>query len=190
MEILSEAPRWLSGLCSSIHHFTIRFTDQPFHRFTISSPELRLAVVLQQSVVSRRGERADRAEIVAGQTRAIARRAVALREPTERFWLGLDLESESAVIDFPVAVSAAILELAGPHMLSFSAGQVTGLEKANRRIDRVTIGGSYRPVPLVVFQLAYEFTEVNEGGLAEVTNYLATEDSKAHAILLGAAFGF
>jgi len=74
--------------------------------------------------------------------------------------------------------------------LSFSAGQVTGLEKANRRIDRVTIGGSYRPVPLVVFQLAYEFTEVNEGGLAEVTNYLATEDSKAHAILLGAAFGF
>jgi hypothetical protein len=65
----------------------------------------------------------DRAEIVAGPTRAIARRAVALREPTERFWIGLDLENESAVIDFPVAVSAVILELAGPHTLSFSAGQ-------------------------------------------------------------------
>jgi hypothetical protein len=74
--------------------------------------------------------------------------------------------------------------------LSFSAGQVTGLEKANRRIDRITIGGSYRPVPLVVFQLAYEFTQVNQGGLAEVTNYLVTEDNKAHAILVGAAFGF
>jgi hypothetical protein len=74
--------------------------------------------------------------------------------------------------------------------LTFSAGQVTGLEKANRRIDRVTIGGSYRPVPLVVFQLAYEYTQVNQGGLGEVTNYLDTEDGHAHALLVGAAFGF
>jgi hypothetical protein len=74
--------------------------------------------------------------------------------------------------------------------LSFASGQVTGLEKANRRIDRVTIGGSYRPVPLVVFQLAYEYTQVNQGGLGEVTNYLDTEDGHAHALLVGAAFGF
>jgi hypothetical protein len=74
--------------------------------------------------------------------------------------------------------------------LSFSAGQVTSLEKDNRRIDRITIGGSYRPVPLVVFQLAYEFTEVNKGSLSEVTNYLDTSDDKAHALLVGAAFGF
>ncbi len=74
--------------------------------------------------------------------------------------------------------------------LTFAAGQVTSLEKDNRRIDRITIGGSYRPVPLVVFQLAYEFTQVNKGSLAEVTNYLDTSDDKAHAILIGAAFGF
>ena len=74
--------------------------------------------------------------------------------------------------------------------LAFSGGQVSALSKADRRIDRLTIGGSYRPVPLVAFQLAYEFTHVDEGGLAEVTNFLDTEESKAHAVLVGAAFGF
>ena len=56
--------------------------------------------------------------------------------------------------------------------------------------DRVTIGGSYRPVPLVVFQLAYEFTQVNKGSLSDVTTYLDTSYDKAHALLVGAAFGF
>ena len=56
-------------------------------------------------------------------TRAIARRGVALREPLERFWIHLDLETESAVIDFPVPVTAVVLELAGAHSLSFAAGQ-------------------------------------------------------------------
>jgi hypothetical protein len=74
--------------------------------------------------------------------------------------------------------------------LTFASGQVTSLDKDDRRIDRVTIGGSYRPVPLVVFQLAYEFTQVNKGSLSEVTNYLDTSDDKAHALLVGAAFGF
>jgi hypothetical protein len=45
-------------------------------------------------------------------------------------------------------------------------------------------------VPLVAFQLAYEFTHVDRGGLAEVTNFLDTEEDKAHAVLVGAAFGF
>ena len=74
--------------------------------------------------------------------------------------------------------------------LTFASGQVTSLDKDDRRIDRVTIGGSYRPVPLVVFQLAYEFTQVNKGSLSDVTTYLDTSDDKAHALLVGAAFGF
>lgn len=74
--------------------------------------------------------------------------------------------------------------------LSFSSSQVTGAERSDRRIDRVTIGGSYRPVPLVAFQLAYEYTHVDKGALSEVTNYLDTGEDKSHAVLVGAAFGF
>ncbi len=74
--------------------------------------------------------------------------------------------------------------------LTFDSGTVTALEKADRRVDRITIGGSYRPVPLVVFQLAYEFTHADQGNLAEVTNFLGSDDDKAHAVLVGAAFGF
>jgi hypothetical protein len=74
--------------------------------------------------------------------------------------------------------------------VDFQGGQVTGLEKVDRRVDRLTIGGSYRPVPLVAFQLAYEFTRVDHGALGEVTNFLDTRDDKSHAFLVGAAFGF
>jgi hypothetical protein len=74
--------------------------------------------------------------------------------------------------------------------LEFSNGQVTALGQADRRVDRITVGGSFRPVPLVAFQLAYEYTRVDDGALAEVTNFLATDDRQAHAVLLGAAFGF
>jgi hypothetical protein len=74
--------------------------------------------------------------------------------------------------------------------VDFTGGQLTGLQKVDRRIDRFTIGGSYRPVPLVAFQLAYEFTRVDHGGLGEVTNFLDTNDDKSHAVLVGAAFGF
>lgn len=74
--------------------------------------------------------------------------------------------------------------------IDFSEGQVTALEKVDRRVDRITVGGSYRPVPLVAFQLAYEYTRVNRGGLDEVTNFIATEDDHAHAVLVGATFGF
>jgi hypothetical protein len=74
--------------------------------------------------------------------------------------------------------------------LAFADGQVTALQKANRRVDRLTIGGSYRPVPLVAFQLAYEYTSANHGPLAEVTNFLDTPDGTAHAVLVGTAFGF
>ena len=64
------------------------------------------------------------------------------------------------------------------------------MTKVDRRIDRITVGGSYRPVPLVAFQLAYEFTKVNEGSLSEVANFIDSGDDKAHAVLVGATFGF
>jgi hypothetical protein len=76
---------------------------------------------------------------------------------------------------------------------SFSRGQLTTFESDDRRVDRITAGLAYRPVPLVAFQLAYEFTQTNSGkSLAGVTNFLpAREDEDhAHAVLLGAAFGF
>jgi hypothetical protein len=76
---------------------------------------------------------------------------------------------------------------------SFENGAVTELERENRYVDRLTLGLAYRPVPLVVFQLAYEFTKTNSGkSLADVTNFLparANEDT-AHAVLVGVAFGF
>ena len=50
-----------------------------------------------------------------------------------------------------------------------------------------------RASDLVVFQLAYEFTKTNDGkSLAGVTNFLPAQENEdhAHALLLGAAFGF
>jgi hypothetical protein len=77
--------------------------------------------------------------------------------------------------------------------LEFENGAVTSLERENRFINRLTLGLAYRPVPLVVLQLAYEFTYTNrDRSLADVTNFLparAREDT-AHALLIGAAFGF
>jgi len=75
----------------------------------------------------------------------------------------------------------------------FTGGTVTVIEKENRFVDRATIGLAYRPVPLVVFQAAFERTWTNSGkSLANVTNFLParrTEDT-ANTFLFGAAFGF
>lgn len=77
--------------------------------------------------------------------------------------------------------------------VGFAGGRLTEFSTQNRRVDRLTFGLAYRPVPLVVFQLAYEWTNTNHGqSLADVTNYLpaqANEDT-AHTFLFGAAFGF
>ncbi len=77
--------------------------------------------------------------------------------------------------------------------VAFNDGTLTAFQTENRRVDRVTIGLAYRPVPLVAFQLAYEYTQTDAGkSLAGVTNYLpaqAGEDS-AHMVLIGSAFGF
>jgi hypothetical protein len=77
--------------------------------------------------------------------------------------------------------------------LTFANGAVTELERENRYIDRITVGLAYRPVPLVVFQLAYEYTWTNSGkSLADVTNFLPAraDENAAHAVLVGVAFGF
>jgi hypothetical protein len=77
--------------------------------------------------------------------------------------------------------------------IEFTAGQLTHITKENRWVDRATIGLAFRPVPLVVFQLAYERTWTNSGeSLGAVTNFLPAgpREDTANAFLFGVAFGF
>jgi len=77
--------------------------------------------------------------------------------------------------------------------VDFSGGTLTAFDTSNRRVDRFTVGLAYRPVPLVVFQLAYEYTQTNDGqSLAGVTNYLPARphESNVNTLMLGTAFGF
>jgi hypothetical protein len=77
--------------------------------------------------------------------------------------------------------------------IEFSGAALTDFRTESRFVDRLTLGLAYRPVPLVVFQLAWERTWTNSGkSLATVTNFLparAREDT-ADAFLVGVAFGF
>jgi len=76
---------------------------------------------------------------------------------------------------------------------AFSGGVVQAIERENRLVNRVTLGLAYRPVPLVVFQLALERTWTDHGkSLAGVTNFIPAErtQSTQSALLFGAAFGF
>ncbi len=75
----------------------------------------------------------------------------------------------------------------------FEGGVLTNFVQENRQIHRITAGLAYRPTPLVVFQLAYEYTKTNGGrSLADVTNFLPAQagEDHAHTALLGVAFGF
>jgi hypothetical protein len=77
--------------------------------------------------------------------------------------------------------------------VDFRGTRLTAFETDDRRVDRITAGLAYRPVPLVVFQLAYEFTNTNSGkSLSSVTNFLAAgpHEDQNHGVLVGAAFGF
>jgi hypothetical protein len=77
--------------------------------------------------------------------------------------------------------------------VEFGGGRLTTLDTEGRLVNRITAGLAYRPVPLVVFQLAYEFTRTNEGkSLSGVTNHLTAGagENTAHTVLVGAAFGF
>ena len=77
--------------------------------------------------------------------------------------------------------------------VDFSGGRLTAFEDDHRYVARFTSGLAYRPVPLVAFQLAYEFTMTDSGqSLSDVTNFLAAQEDEdhAHTILVGAVFGF
>lgn len=77
--------------------------------------------------------------------------------------------------------------------VDFDVDGLTTLQQENRQIHRITAGLAYRPTPLVVFQLAYEYTKTNDGrSLADVTNFLPAQagEDHAHTALLGVAFGF
>lgn len=77
--------------------------------------------------------------------------------------------------------------------IDFTGGALGAISRENRFVNRVTLGFAYRPVPLVVFQLAYERTWTNSNqSLSSVTNFIpagATEHLQ-NAFLFGVAFGF
>ena len=78
--------------------------------------------------------------------------------------------------------------------MAFTNSTLTQFEKENRLLNRITTGLTYRPVPLVALQLAYEYTRTNQGkSLSSVTNFLTSSKNNEyfqHAILMGLAFGF
>jgi Sec-independent protein translocase protein TatA len=77
--------------------------------------------------------------------------------------------------------------------VGFAGGTLQSIAASSRRVDRFSVGLAYRPVPLVVFQLAYEYTQTNHGqSLAGVTNYLPAQPGEDHVntVLVGTAFGF
>jgi len=77
--------------------------------------------------------------------------------------------------------------------MAFAGARLTEFEKENRLINRLTWGLTYRPVPLVALQLAYEYTRTDRGkSLSSVTNFLPAREGEyfQHAVLMGLAFGF
>ena len=75
----------------------------------------------------------------------------------------------------------------------FSDGALASLSQESRFVNRLTLGFAYRPVPLVVFQTAFERTWTNNGkSLASVTNFIpaGTSENIQNAFLFGVAFGF
>ncbi len=77
--------------------------------------------------------------------------------------------------------------------VDFSGGRLSAFDTANRRVDRFSLGFAYRPVPLVAFQLAYEYTQTDSGqSLAGVTNYLPARprESSVNTFMFGTTFGF
>ncbi len=77
--------------------------------------------------------------------------------------------------------------------VDFAGGALTRIAQEDRFVNRITAGLAFRPVPLVVFQVAWEYTWTNRGkSLAEVTNFLQAQERErdASAVLVGVAFGF
>jgi hypothetical protein len=77
--------------------------------------------------------------------------------------------------------------------VDFTGSTVSDIMREDRYVDRATLGFTYRPVPLVAFQLAYERTWTNRGkSLSTVTNFIPagrSEDTQ-NSFLFGVAFGF
>src|SRR5262249_2673800 len=72
-------------------------------------------------------------------------------------------------------------------------GVLTDFNTQNRFVDRVTLGLAYRPMPLVGFTLAYEYTWTNSGkSLADVTTFIPAQpgEDHVHSFLAGITFGF
>jgi len=69
---------------------------------------------------------------------------------------------------------------------------VSRLLRDNLQLNRATIGLAYRPIPLVVFQTAYERTGTDAESLSIATNFLPAKsfEDTSNAFLFGAAFGF
>lgn len=78
--------------------------------------------------------------------------------------------------------------------LDFANGDVTVRRTRDATLNRFTLGFAYRPIPLWVFSLAYEwtFTSNGSGSLAGLTNFLSAQPNEetANALLLGVAIGF
>ncbi|MFQ5657306.1 MAG: hypothetical protein ACE5G5_07185, partial [Candidatus Methylomirabilales bacterium] len=76
--------------------------------------------------------------------------------------------------------------------VDFTGGVLTDFETIDRTLNRITGGIAYRPIPLWAFQLALEYTWVNDGSLVGLTNFLKprSDEDDALAFLFGVAFGF
>ena len=77
--------------------------------------------------------------------------------------------------------------------IAFSDGSLTDFKTESRLLNRYTLGLTYRPVPLVALQLAYEYTRTNQGkSLSSVTNFLPAKSGEyfQNAVLMGLTFGF
>jgi hypothetical protein len=66
--------------------------------------------------------RVELASVPSDGTRAVTRRGMRLSPQQDDWWLVPDLQGWSLVVDFPTAVRSVILELAGPHTLTWAAG--------------------------------------------------------------------
>jgi hypothetical protein len=77
--------------------------------------------------------------------------------------------------------------------LEFANGSLEQFNTENRLLNRFTLGLTYRPIPLVALQLAYEYTRTNRGkSLSSVTNFLPARSGEyfQNAVLMGLVFGF
>jgi hypothetical protein len=76
--------------------------------------------------------------------------------------------------------------------LDFADGNVTVRRTRDATLNRFTAGFAYRPTPLWLLSLAYEWTFTHRGSLAGLTNFLPAQEDEdaAHAFLVGIAFGF